>query len=226
MAILGLVVVGVVACDKSSGLPDSAVDAKSDTRQGPWIEGVHFVRLEAAGHSDKSGVPGEVIEVFSYECPSCYTFEPTLVLWERYNAKKLGLDLVRVPMTTQTTTYSYSHLFYTLQALDRDDLHCVVYDTIHRGHNSLVAKTGDADTLKLQAEFATKYGIPRDRFIEIYTSPQISEKVAAAASYSRQFRVARTPAMVINRQYKTDLPSVGGDRYIMAIVQDLARDSQ
>lgn len=218
-AALGIVIFGISAC---ADRPDAHTAAQASS--SPWAEGVHFVRLEAVG-TETADRSGELIEVFSYACPHCYMFEPALVLWNHYMAAELNLKLVRVPMTTDAEAYGYSHLFYTLNALGRDDLHCIVYDAIHRGRASLISKRDDAETLKLQAEFVEKYGIPRKRFAEVYTSARIQQEVATAALYTRRFLVDRTPTLVINGQFKTDAIRAGGDSNLFAIIKALATDS-
>ncbi|HMD59270.1 MAG TPA: hypothetical protein VKG66_05740, partial [Steroidobacteraceae bacterium] len=84
----------------------------------------------------------EVIEVFWYACPHCYSLEPYLNSWLK--TKPANVDFVRVPIMGSEVHGAHARLFYTLQALGKEDaLHAKVLAAIFEQKNGLFVP-GDA----------------------------------------------------------------------------------
>lgn len=217
-ALACLLLLGILACGRERGEPNVALNADGADASGAWQAGVHYARIEP---SQRPSVPVgkiEVVEAFWYGCAACYVFEPRLVLWEK--TKPAYIHLVRLPAVLSLPGRAHARLYYTLQAVGRDDLHHSVYDTIHRSGNPLLAGT-DTETFQRQLEFAKSHGIAEDEFTKTYHSAAVTAAVAGAEQLARLYLIELTPTMIVNGRYKTDIPRAGGDDHLLSIVQYL-----
>ena len=70
----------------------------------------------------------QVNEVFWYGCGHCYALDPALENWK--TSKPDYIEFVRTPVMWGPVHRQHAKIFYTLQALNRADLHAVVFDAI------------------------------------------------------------------------------------------------
>jgi thiol:disulfide interchange protein DsbA len=197
----------------------SAIDEDKLASKG-WKRDVHFAVIEPPQSVEAESGEVEIAEMFSYGCPHCYVFEPQLVLWEK--AQSGGVHVVRVPVIFGRSQRIHARLYYTLQALNRGDLHPAVYDTIHRHGNKLVAST-DEEALRLSVQFAKAYGIDEDQFTRAYNSEIVTKNMERAERLTRSYKIESIPAVVVNGIYKSDAQRAGGQERLIALMQDLAK---
>ena len=70
--------------------------------------------------------------MFWLACPHCYAFEPFLRAWLK--SKPGYVEFVRVPVMWQPVHKSHAHLYYTLEALGREDLVAKAFETMASRH--------------------------------------------------------------------------------------------
>lgn len=161
-------------------------------------EGVEYQRVPA--QPTDSGKKVEVMEFFWYNCPHCYAFEPHLADWAKKHADKIVLK--RIPVGFRETFAPQQKLYFTLEAMNRLDLHRVVFDAIHR------------DRMKLNTEaeimaFIGKQDIDQKKFAEVFNSFSVQSKVARVRQLQEVFRIDGVPTVAIDGQYLTS-PSIVG----------------
>ena len=88
-----------------------------------------YVTLPAAQPSDSVGKT-EVLEFFSYSCPHCAILEPKVEAWSKTLPDNVVLR--RVPVAFNAGMTDLQKLYYTLEAMDRLDLHPKVFEAIHQ----------------------------------------------------------------------------------------------
>jgi thiol:disulfide interchange protein DsbA len=161
-------------------------------------EGVEYQRVPA--QPTDSGKKVEVMEFFWYNCPHCYAFEPHLADWAKKHADKIVLK--RIPVGFRESFAPQQKLYFTLEAMNRLDLHRVVFDAIHR------------DRMKLNTEaeimaFIGKQDIDQKKFAEVFNSFSVQSKVARVRQLQEVFRIDGVPTVAIDGQYLTS-PSIVG----------------
>ncbi len=163
------------------------------------VEGVEYQRLQQAQPTD-TGKKVEVLEFFWYNCPHCYQFEPHFAEW----IKKQGDHIVvkRVPVVFRESFVPQQKLYYTLEAMNRLDLHRVVFDAIHAGHQKL-------DREEQIMAFIEKQGVDMKKFTDTYNSFSVQSKVGRVPQLQATFRLEGVPTVVIDGQYITS-PSIVG----------------
>lgn len=186
--------------------------AGASRAQGGPVEGRDFVRLNTP-----APVPGggkiDVIEFFSYGCPHCYTFDPTLEQW----VKRLPPDVAfrRVPVAFNAPFEGYAKLFYALEALGlQESLHKRVFAAIHVQRQRL---DKDADL----AAFVQGAGGDGAKFVEAYKSFGVATKVRQAKQLSEAYKIDGVPAMGIHGRWFTSGSLAGSHERALGVADAL-----
>jgi len=185
-----------------------------------WVAGTHYVIAQPAAELMAKDGKVTVVEFFWYGSPLCYTLDPHLVLWSR--RKPENVELERVPTTWGQYDRPHARLFYTLEALDRNDLHAAIFETFHAKGNRL-ANADEQQTLQLQLQFAKEHGIDERKFLDAYHSSAVTERLHVAEQLLLHYQVDKLPTLIVNGKYKTDLTRVGrSGEVLMRLLSDLA----
>jgi thiol:disulfide interchange protein DsbA len=163
------------------------------------VDGQEYQRLQQPVPTD-TGKKVEVLEFFWYNCPHCYQFEPHLAEW----IKKQGDHIVmkRVPVGFRESFVPQQKLYYTLEAMNRFDLHRAVFEAIHAGRQKL-------DREEQIMAFIEKQGVDMKKFTDTFNSFSVQSKVGRVAQLQAVFRIDGVPTVVIDGQYITS-PSIVG----------------
>ena len=163
------------------------------------VEGAEYLRLQNAQPTD-TGKKIEVLEFFWYNCPHCFAFEPSLTEW----VKKRGDSIVfrRVPVGFRESFVPQQKLYYTLEAMNRMDVHKQVFEAIHSARQKL-------DKEEAILDFIDKQGVDRKKFLDIYHSFGVQSKVNRVRQLQETYRIDGVPTVVIDGQYITS-PSIVG----------------
>ena len=96
-----------------------------------------YVELSPAQPTEPGKI--EVQEFFSYACSHCAVIEPLLQKW----MKTIPADVVvkHVPVAFNASMKPLQRLYFTLEAMDRLDLHMKVFEAIHEQKKRLFHQT-------------------------------------------------------------------------------------
>lgn len=138
----------------------------------------------------------EVVEIFSYACPACNTFEPFFAAWADTQKDVADVDVISLAAPGQGVWTLYAQVFYTLEAMNElEKGHQAFFDAIHKDRKRFTNE-------KQIAKFMATQGIDEDRFLKAWNG------FSAKSSFNRaenliqhQYRVPFTPAIVIDGQY-------------------------
>ena len=159
----------------------------------------------------------EVVEFFWYSCPHCNAFEPSLEAW----SKKLPADVVlrRVPVAFRDGFAPQQRLFYTLEAMNRLDLHGKVFQAIHGDRQP----TNREDTI---LEWAQKNGLDRARFQEVFNSFSVQTKTRKATQLQESYSVEGVAALGVAGRFYTDGEMAGNTGRALQIVDSLVAEAR
>jgi thiol:disulfide interchange protein DsbA len=189
----------------------AATSGLAEVQSGPQL-GRDYVRLDPP-RPVASGDKIEVIEFFYYGCPVCYELEPTLSRWI-FNSPG-SVVLRRVPALSSENWDNFAKLFYTLEAVGQlGRLHWPVYDNFHFDGVTLNEETA-------MANWVSRNGIDKEKFMKIYRSPEIQAKLAAARQMIQDYDIKGVPSMVIDGKYVTSASMTGSTRALMQVVEQL-----
>jgi protein dithiol oxidoreductase (disulfide-forming) len=186
---------------------------------GKWKAGTNYDALVPAQPTSVGPGKVEVVEVFWLGCPHCYALEPYIQAWLK--SKPPYVEFVRVPVMWGPVHRAHAHLFYTLIALNRQDLVQKAFDTIAQEHQMLAGQTED-QTLQAQETFAKNNGVSAEDFSKAYNSFSVNSNLQRAEQLTQRYHVEGVPLMVVDGKYTTDVGKAGGPDKLIALIDDLA----
>jgi thiol:disulfide interchange protein DsbA len=222
---------------QESGDGESAGQARSDASlekiagsapgaglpAGKWQAGTNYDPVVPAQPTSVAPGKVEVMEVFWLACPHCYALEPRVRSWLK--TKPAYVEFVRVPVIWQPVHRSHARLYYTLEALGRDDLIGKTFDTIHQeleNRQPPLVGNSDEETFRLQQQFAVQNGISADDFSKAYNSFSVSSNLQRAEEITTRYHVQGVPFFVVNGKYSTEVAQAGSESKLMELISDLA----
>lgn len=161
-----------------------------------YKEGVNYIKLpKPVETNDPSKV--EVLELFSYGCPHCNSFEPDLNQWRK--TKPSNVYFTRVPVSFGRQVWqTYSQAYYTAEILGvLDKTHTAFFKAIH----SEKKKLGDEKSVR---QFFMDNGISGDDFESIFNSFAVDTKLRRADNVLTYYSANSVPTMIVNGKYRVD----------------------
>jgi len=170
-----------------------------------------FVTIEPAQPSDTTGKI-EVLEFFAYTCPHCNTIEPMVQKW----AKTLPDNVVLkpVPVAFNASMADLQKLYYSLESMDRLDLHDDVFKAIHVERKRIY----DAKAI---ADWVADQGVDRKAFEDVFNSFGVNSKVMRADELAKLYAIDGTPSIAVGGKYVTSPTLTGSYEGTIAEAQRL-----
>lgn len=183
-----------------------------------WVEGTNYFRVTPA---QPTSTPGkiEVLEVFSYACPACNAFQPTLNKLKA--ALPAGTQMAYLPASfnAQEDWPVFQRAFLTAQSLGvAEKTHDAMYDAVWgKGSLAIVDKSShgllpQAQQPKIEdvAKFYAHYGVKEDEFLATAKSFSIDSQMRRADAQMQDDQVLSTPTVIVNGKYRLTPQSAGG----------------
>ena len=155
----------------------------------------------------------EVIEFFFYACPYCNELQPFLEHW----LKRKPADVVfrRVPVVRHDSWVPLAKTYYALEAMgELERLHAAVYHGIHVDDLPMSQE-------KVVSEWAVKQGLDRDRFMALYGSDAVREKVERSRRMTADYEIKATPSIVVDGRFLTSSGMADGVPQVIAVLDSL-----
>ncbi len=164
----------------------------SVSAQQQFAEGKDFQRLKNP-QAVESGAKIEVIEFFSYGCGGCFAAEEFIGPW----IKKVPADVSfkRVPVTFQPAWQNLGKIYYTLEALGREDLSGKVFESIHKANVKLTDE-------KTFFDWAATNGLDSKKVNEMWNSFSVNSKMNRAKTLASSYQVDTVPLVFVDGSYK------------------------
>ncbi len=162
------------------------------TAQEQMTEGKEFVRIKAP-QTVESGAKIEVIEFYSYGCNHCRDLEEFLGPW----IKKVPADVAfkRIPVAFQPAWANLGKIYYTLEAMGREDLTPKVFQAIHGASVKLAEE-------KVFFEWAGNNGLDGAKVQEMWGSFAVNSKMNRAKTLAANYSVESVPMLFIDGKFK------------------------
>jgi protein dithiol oxidoreductase (disulfide-forming) len=186
---------------------------------GRWKAGVNYDAIVPAQPTSVPPGKVEVLEVFWLGCPHCYALEPDIQKWLK--EKPSYVEFVRVPVMWGPVHRLHAQLFYTLEALGRDDLVERAFDTIHKDGNPLIG-TNEQDSFDKQLAWAQANGIDANTFRTTYNSFGVRSSLEHAQEITDRYHVESVPLILVDGKFSTDVDKAGGQAQLIELTNDLA----
>ena len=178
---------------------------------GPDIEGRYEVLQPP--QLTETGDRIEVVDVFWYGCPHCYTFLPMLEAYEL--VKPEYVEIRRLPAIFRESWVPHARAFYTAELLGVvDATHRPLFEEIHEQRNP----TDQRETL---AAFFERRGVDRTAFEQTYDSFAVESLVRKSILMQQRYGITGTPSVVVNGKYRVTGRLAGGYDNVVPVIMAL-----
>lgn len=189
-----------------------------DAAPQEFVEGVHYQKLDVPVETQDADQV-EVVEVFSYACIHCKTFDPTLEAWRETLPD--GVAFRRVPAIFDQTWALFAQAFYTAEVLGvSDQVHTPMFVAIHDRGVDL------RDPNLIAVLFEQQAGIDPAEFTQVFNSFGVRSRVQQADAHGRAYGISGVPTLVVDGRYKVDGRMAGNNTNMLAIVEYLISQRQ
>lgn len=154
----------------------------------------------------------EVLEFFSYGCPHCAVLEPMVAQWKQDLSPDVTFS--SVPVAFNAGMKPLQQLFYTLQALGREDLHAEVFKAIHSDGKRIFTKDAIVD-------WAVSQGLDRSTFLATMDSFGVASKMTRADQLVEGYAIRGTPSIAVDGRFVTSPTEAGGYQQTLEVASEL-----
>lgn len=168
----------------------------------------------------------EVLEVFSYACPACNLFQPTMRKLQAALPADAQLALLPAGFRPDEDWPMFQRAFYAAQTLGIiDRAHEATFDAIWKDEGTL--RITDAAThrplkpmpsIEDAARFYAQYGVTAEEFVGVANSFAVNTKVKRADQQLKTYGVDSTPTIIVNGKYRLTATSAGGIDKLVPLV--------
>ena len=179
----------------SAGLSALALPALSQAQSRP-VEGKQYLKLSTPL---PGAAEGEVLEFFSYTCPHCQAFEPSLHQW--LARKPAKVQFKRMPVAINAIAKVTQKVYFALEAMGQlEALHGRVFTAVQ-------ADLGKFQSLDSAQAQLVKLGVDGARFKQVAESFGVQSKCQQANNLAQAVASHGVPTVVVNGRWVTS-PSI------------------
>lgn len=175
-----------------------------------FTEGQDYYPVSPAQRTSVPPGKVEVLEVFSYGCPACNAFQPTLELLKKSLPPQAQLAYLPAAFNASEDWPMFQRAFFAAQALGiAERSHQQMYDAVWK--NGELA-TFDPEMRRLKSPqpsiedaaraYARWTGVKPQDFLAMANSFAIDTKMRAADAQITTMQVPSTPCIVVNGHYR------------------------
>ncbi|HVY65563.1 MAG TPA: thiol:disulfide interchange protein DsbA/DsbL [Gammaproteobacteria bacterium] len=144
-----------------------------------------------------------VTDFFSYACPHCFAFSPSLRDWEAKLPKDVVLDRVAVTFGRVSTWGLLAKLYYTLRSFGKDhQLDRAVFEALHLEGAPLTSPDRIAD-------WVAAHGLDRRAFLATFDSFTIQAFATSADQLTGRVKLRGVPALLVDGKYLVHIADNG-----------------
>jgi thiol:disulfide interchange protein DsbA len=200
-----------------------------------WTEGVNYFLIQPPRPTSVPHGKVEVTEVFSYACPACNLFVPTMHKLKQSLPPNAVLDFLPASFNSAEDWPMFQLAYLTAQVLGIDQqTHDAMFDAVWKGGDLSVVDPvthqlrSHVPTIEDAAKFYNKQtGTPVEKFLSASKSFAVDVKLRSTEDLLQAYKVDRTPSIVVNGKYLLYVQSAGGADQVVDLVNWLvAKESK
>ncbi len=163
-------------------------------------QGREYLVLPEKQNTD-AGKKVEVTEFFSYACPHCNAFEPSLAAWAKKNQAKIVFKRVHVAFSPGEVPLQ--RLYATLEGMGiTEQNHAKVFEAIHVKRTRLSSD-------EAVFEWAAGAGLDRAKLTDAYRSFGTQARVNRANAQAKAYMIREWPTIAVDGRFMTSPHQVG-----------------
>ena len=155
----------------------------------------------------------EVVEIFWYGCPHCFSLEPVTQAWSKTIAD--DVDFKFMPAVFGRGWKAQAKAFYVSELLGiKEKTHGAIFNAVHLDKRRLNSE----DTL---ADFFTQFGVSEADFKKQFNSFAVNSRLSQADAKIRAYGARGVPGLIVNGKYLVTAQTAGGNNNIYSVVDFL-----
>jgi len=191
-----------------------------------WVDGQHYFTIKPAQPTNVAAGKVEVIEVFSYGCPACNLFYPTMDKLKANLPKNVEVGYLHASFNTAEDWPMFQRAFVTAQAMGiAEKAHTAMFNAVWAS-DELAVTDRRTDRLKnplpsienAAAFYARVAGVKKEEFLSIAKSFSVEAKIRNSETLMKAYRVDSTPTIIVNGKYRLTVQSAGGNEQLIELV--------
>ncbi len=194
-----------------------------------WTAGVNYFLIVPPHATSLPAGKVEVTEVFSYACPACNLFVPTMHKLKAGLPPNAVLDFLPASFNPGEDWPMFQLAYFTAQTLGvADQTHDAMFKAVWQTGELAVIDPASRNiksplpTIEDAAKFyKTQAGVPTDKFLAAAKSFAVDVKVRTAEGLIQAYKVDRTPTIIVNGKYRLNVESAGGPDALVELVKYL-----
>ena len=160
----------------------------------------------------------EIVDVFWYGCPHCFSFLPSMEALDKRKADYI--EIRRMPAIFRESWAIHARAFYTAKLLDViESVHRPLFEAIHEKKQKL-------DTAQQLREFFVARGVEGESFDKTFESFAVETMLRKSVLMQGRYGVRGTPSVIVNGKYRVSAGLAGGYPQMVDIAEALAAREQ
>lgn len=201
-----LTLLGVLALGLTLGLPGLSA------AQGVNLEGTYDL-IDPPQPTD-SPDKVEIVDVFWYGCPHCYSFLPSMEALDKRKADYI--EIRRMPAIFRDSWAIHARAYYTAKLLNAvESVHRPLFEAIHEKNQPL-------NTPALLREFFVAQGVDGKDFDKTFESFAVETMLRKSVLMQGRYGVRGTPSVIVNGKYRVSAGKAGGYGEMVDVAEALA----
>ena len=199
----------------------------------PWTEGKDYFVLAPTQRTSVPPGKIEVLEVFSYGCPACNSFQPTMDLLRKGLPPNAQLAYLPAAFNKAEDWPMFQRAYFAAQALGiAERTHQLMFDAVWKSGE---LATTDSQTHRLKnpqpsieqaaRAYARWTGVKAEDFVAMANSFTVDGKARAADEQILAMQVPGTPCIVVNGRYRIADSIRSADQLVPLVHFLVAKDS-
>ena len=200
--------------------------AQAQAPAAPWKEGTHYFLVgPAVPPSESANGKVEVTEVFSYGCPACNFFYPTIDKLKKALPANAVMNYVPASFNANEDWPMFQRAYLTAVTLGvAEKSHDAMFDAVWKPNAPLSIMNSDGRTLKKPlpsiedaAKWYAQYGVKAEDFVATANSFAINAKMKRADAFLKATSTESTPTLVVAGKYRFTPASAGGEDKVVPL---------
>ncbi|MBS0590265.1 MAG: thiol:disulfide interchange protein DsbA/DsbL [Proteobacteria bacterium] len=191
-----------------------------------WKEGTHYSLIEPTlPPGDAAAGKIEVTEVFSYGCPACNFFYPSVDKLKKALPANAVMTYVPASFNPSEDWPMFQRAYLTAMTLGiAEKSHDAMFDAVWKPNAPLAILNADGRTLKKPmptiedaAKVYAQYGVKAEDFVATANSFAVNAKMKRADAFVKASGTESTPTLVVGGKYRFTPTSAGGEDKVVPL---------
>jgi len=195
------------------------VNISENKNNEKFVEGIHYVRLKEpiklSDNKINTNSNVEVISAFSFGCGHCYGIYPLTQQWSHSHKSDTTFSYFHAVWNQAMRVYARSY-YAAIELKIENKIHLPMFEAVVINQQKL-------DNQDDFAGFFESFGVEKDKFIKIFNSEPVSQRVEQAEKLTKLFNLASVPEFIVAGKYRVEPMRAGGQDEVFDVIDFLVK---